>query len=75
MAPYKDDINFLRNKQVTWTEIAKYLGEKFGVKTSSENIRQFYLRQRLSSDIAQKSVEKTSISNMKKLFENFKMKD
>ena len=75
LTPHKDDIKLLRDEKVAWTEIAKYLDEKYGVKSSSENIRQFYLRQDLSSDIAQKSVEKTSTSKSIEIFGNLEKAD
>ena len=65
----KDDVLELRANGVTLSSIRDWLKDKKNIETSSENIRQFYLR--YANDIVAVKVDTTiNKSENKKLFEN-----
>jgi len=49
LLPFLDDIMYLRINDVSFGSIAKWLGEH-GVSSTTENIRQFYIRHKADYD-------------------------
>lgn len=64
----KDDVLELRANGVTLSSIRDWLKDKKNIETSSENIRQFCLRN--NKDITSQTKEKVLKTDKKKLFEN-----